>query len=757
MSGLAELVAQLRRMDDAAWAALANRGLLRRARKDLDQWPSAADGLVTDAGDGVVVALGGHTVTLPPAGPRLATCSCTSSTMCQHVITAALWLVATTSAADPGPPATEPASAPEPPGASKRREPSVKGGDDYLHAQLMAVDETGFRAFGGLGAYRWAHQYLEDTEVACEVQTSSDGSPSVTMGRPRVTFRYFGGGLEGIVADQHGPQTPRYVIAAVLAYQRAHGCVLPPPLPAGSRGPTSRDLTIDESRSRLRVICLRLLEDTVSVGLSRLSRAVFDRFAMLATWAQGAQYPRLARSLRRVGDHVELLIDRSALADERRLLGELALTYALVSALAASAASANPGPSPTHLVGQARQRYQEVRSLEMVGLGALPWQSQTGYRGLTCVFQRLDAPGVLTWTDARPTTLAGFDPAVRWTQQGPWPGLRAPVAAVGARVRLTNARVSGAGRLSGADRTSAVVDALTGPELSRLLPVHESFVDVVEAINPRTRSLLGELSSVAPWVVLRPTAWDSAVFDFAEQLLTWRLVDAAGEALPAQVRYGPWTERVIERIEALSTGPVPDGTLIVARLRTDRGSLVLDPLSVVQPGNRTAAVDVLAFPHEGEPSAPAGEPQPGTAQTGSRVLQRLKAQRPRAVPSVASGVAYSTPVADTVPRALSELRTWLEGQSERGVGGALPARVWSELALRIAAVRQIGFTVFAEVADTLYAPAGHGANASRAVAAALLRTEFVLLQLTQALTGEAVMASEALSEDTTWRGDTEVG
>ena len=79
-----------RRYDDDAWAALANRGLLRRARKDLE---SLAVPLPSRPMP--VVVAGGRARGAPSAlrDRPGATCSCPAATICQHVLTAALWLV----------------------------------------------------------------------------------------------------------------------------------------------------------------------------------------------------------------------------------------------------------------------------------------------------------------------------------------------------------------------------------------------------------------------------------------------------------------------------------------------------------------------------------------------------------------------------------------------------------------------------------------------------------------------------------------
>ena len=95
----ATVAAVLARWDDDAWVALANRGLLRRARKDLETLEVR---LLGENDDAVEVGVGDRVVRMGGAGPAEAVCSCPSVVVCQHVVTAGLWLAATAEASVSG-------------------------------------------------------------------------------------------------------------------------------------------------------------------------------------------------------------------------------------------------------------------------------------------------------------------------------------------------------------------------------------------------------------------------------------------------------------------------------------------------------------------------------------------------------------------------------------------------------------------------------------------------------------------------------
>lgn len=190
-------------------------------------------------------------------------------------------------------------------------------------------------------------------------------------------------------------------MAAVLAFQRAHGRELTAPEPTARQRTQaldlgmdhalakSRDANLEQSRARCRASLRRLLAESVELGLDHLSQGIHERYSTLAVWAQGAEYHRLALLTRRIADHVEMLLDRAAGADALRLLDEITLALALVCALDAAAAR-----------------------------GAAP---------------------------------------------SPWAGLAAPAQATGRRVMLQGAQVNEAGRLSAADSATATVLPLPPP------------------------------------------------------------------------------------------------------------------------------------------------------------------------------------------------------------------------------------------------------------------------------------------------------
>ena len=700
-SVLDQLGALLARFDDDSYVALANRGLVRRARKDLEQ--QRVD-IVEQGAAQVVVSFGAQRIRFDHRGPAHAQCDCPASGICQHILAAAMGLQQTLQAS-----ATQ---------AGQADEPAV---DPLapLQAALLVISAAELARHAGKAGYRWAWQYVQDLEPEHALVISGSQHLVLALQRPRLTLRYLGGGLDALIADAELPQIEKHRVAAVLAFQRAHGRELTPPEPTSRQRiqaldlgmdhalADSRDASLDESRARLRASLRKILAESVELGLAHLSQGIQERYSTLAVWAQGAEYHRLALLTRRIADHVELLLERAGGADELRLLDEISIALALVCALDVAATQ---GAAPRPLVGRARSRYEASASLELFGLGAQAWRSPAGYVGLTMIFWSPAEQAFMSCTDARPQAQRGFNPIARYKAAGPWAGLGAPAQTTGYRVILQGAQVNDAGRLSAADSASATVLPLDTATLVHQLKPWESWVDMLTARGEQRASLLTEPDPMKDWVTLRPAQFGKARFDDARQTLIWPLLDGEGHMLAAEMPFDEYSRHAIGRVERLGPSELAPGTLVIARLRASaQGGVVAEPLSLVRAGARDSCVDALHF----DDAPPQG--------MASALLERVE----RLVPLQDVPMQEAAHVS-TAPSALRELRHELQRQAERGTGSENAEMALAELMHHADRLADAGLTAFRAALDR------GGSTGER-----LLRANYLCLQCERLMLGEA--------------------
>jgi hypothetical protein len=733
MSMFAQLQAQLARYDDDAFAALGNRGLLRRAYKDLET--QVAD--IEAQADAVIVTVVGQRVRFDARGPAQAQCDCPAAGVCQHLLAAAIALKrsgettianttttdqtnaehASADCADQDRANAEQTSAAHADtmqadmtranttdhvetAPAARAATAVNDIDTAneagwlapLHAALLAFDPAALRKHAGKVGYRWAWQFVQDLDPECGLSIGGERHVRIAFAHPRIGFRYMGGSLDALIADAQPSQIEKYRVAAVLAYQRAFGVAIAAPESSAKERNAALDLGKDhaladtseaarnDARARLRARVNQLLLECIELGLSHLSPAIQQRFSTLAVWAQGADYYRLALMLRRLADHVEWLNERAGGADEHRLCDEIALTYGLIAALDAAAAR---GAAPMHLVGRARNRYEASARLELLGLGAHAWRTPSGYVGLTMLFWSPAEQAFFSCTDARPEQQRGFDPIARYRAAGPWAGLGAPQQATGRRIVIDGAQLSAQGRLSASDATHATVQTLPSESsFVAQLPACERWADLAQARAEAKRSLLAEAQPMRDWAVLQPARYGDPRFDTARQTLVWPIYDAAGDRLDLELAYSAQTEHAIGRIEAAAAAGLASGTRVVARMRSD-GEAVAEPLSLVyaEPRPGQSAVDALYF----DPT-PAGAG--GLKQAIGSAWKHLRARsQDRQTPAVQV-------VASALPPSLRELRHALLAQAERGIGPTVVIAAAQNLTVRLRRLRDAGFHAF---------------------------------------------------------------
>ncbi len=528
------IFAVARLLDEAALTALANKGLVRRARADL---AAAQPVLRGEVACGLQVAIESLVVELRER-PTDSRCDCRATGMCRHILTA--WLFVAGQAA---------------PTAVATTTATLAG------AEILALDDDAIRRWAGSALVRRAGRELAaGLQVEC-----SDGPVFVArLAELNVECRWLpGAGPSGMLCNCHAESTCLHRVAVVLAWQVAHGVRQPAPLDveltASAEAPRTRD--------EVRLAAARACEDVVAQGLSRLAPAMGERLRTLATSAHGVDLPRLERVLRGLADEIAAWLARSARASEAALLTRCATAHTLARALA------TPMPAT---VGVHRSRYDCVRDLELAGAGARAWRTASGYRGLTVYFWDVASAAWNTWSEARPIATPDFDPQARFTAPGPWSGSESPALASVSRVRLRGAWRARNGRLSGRASTTMLT---SGPSGAAQLPAPTTdWHALVDRARSRLVLGLAEHDEAATCVLVQPATWQPPQFDALAQQLTVTLGDAAGRTIALVLEHTAENQRAMQTLETLQ--PTPELRLF-GLLTLRRGELAIAPVSVI--------------------------------------------------------------------------------------------------------------------------------------------------------------------------------
>ena len=355
MSGLR---AALSVFDDAALEALANKGLVRRAAKDVEAGKVTVTSLSETA---AVVAADDGTVEVDARGPRAARCTCVAKEICRHRLAAVMVLRAGGDAAAPASSgrtgeaaASAPGAAGGEPGllASTAASPGALAPvqEDVL-AEALSIEPAVIAKWAGKAGFRAA---LEIAEQAAAPEFSQEGRALVVrLSNDEPEVRILAGqGLGGILSKGPAARQKALHAAAVLALRRTHGLPIATPessLPAEAPAEAGAIESDGASHAAVR----RALEDAARTALNQAPLVLEDRLFELSVSSRVGHLPRLGGALRELAGQLREKRAGSFTLTPEDLLERLARAYALNDALD----RAGSGDTLAALAGEARQDY----------------------------------------------------------------------------------------------------------------------------------------------------------------------------------------------------------------------------------------------------------------------------------------------------------------------------------------------------------------------------------------------------------------
>lgn len=487
----------MRVYDDTALETLANRGLLRRAAKDVENGKVC---VTNESAERIVVTADGERVEIDARGPRAAQCSCPSAGICRHRLAAVLILRT---------PAQDPQADAAPAGSVMVPAPPIDAG-----AEIAALEPTAILRWAGKAALRAAVEMLGEESARIEPEGSA---LRVRIGdvRPPVLL-LAGQGLEGIMSKAQPSLARALHAAAVLAVRRERGVddadlVDPTPAATTAEGP---------DQSFLHAVC-RAIEEALPVALVHAPEVLEERLFELALSSRADDLPALSRRLRQLSGSIRAKRARDFTIEGEALLAGLAATHALAMALA----TADPAKQ-ARFRGVVRQDYVPAGNLALQGLGARSWKMRSGARGVTGYFFAPESARTMTVSLARADAQdASFDAAAAFGealwQAGP---LRHLVAA---QVTLQHARVSPSGRLSTSRET---MGWCTSQPLALATmeswPITFSDWNLVEGHLRQRHALTLSTATTGPSILLLvPARLGPLAFDPIAQAFVWPIAD----------------------------------------------------------------------------------------------------------------------------------------------------------------------------------------------------------------------------------------
>jgi hypothetical protein len=566
-------------LDDATLEAATSRGLVRRAHRDV---AAGTARIARHDATEAIVEVDDAIATLRPGGLRKATCTCPAREMCRHIVAAVILL---RGAPAPPPAAVEEAAAAAPPAVAA---PIVTAASDPL-TEILGLSEADLvKAFGRATLARAAEAFdVEAPPPAIEL--SRTGCTVAFAGLPPVRY-VAGAGIAGMVCKAPAAKAKLLRARALLAVRRAHG-VVPEQEPAASSAEVA-DETV--GRDALLASAHQLVIDWARSGLAAAPAALEDRLfdAAIAARAQGLF--RLSGELRRLSHDVRRRRERDAAFEPRESLAAAARCFALIAALRGA-------PDDPLLCGRARETYEPVGDLRLIGCGAEVWRTPSGARGATAHFY---APAERRWFTASLARGDGKDPTfVPESALHSEPIWGSTLAALASQtLDLQGASAAPSGRLSLSRETvvRATPFRLTLETFSGWDGVFTAWSD----LDGFVRRLFSPSLRVAPGsgghpIVLLPARVGRPRFDETAQQLVFTVTDRDDRHLDLVIDNIAHRQQRMRAAEELLDGP-PIGAVLATVMLDDKAPTLTPyamlrreggaPISLDRPGSHKAAV-----------------------------------------------------------------------------------------------------------------------------------------------------------------------
>lgn len=518
-------------IDDDYLTGISNKGIVKRAYKDLETIPCMAAGqnlqeaaakqlqdMAFAAQEVLELTVGEETVQIRlPLGES--TCSCPSRSICRHVVQGILAMKAAFAASEAvenktAPTANETVEAEKEAATSETMQGSTAATSETVEYKPAAVNET---VEGRTGT---TNETIEgsteaSTNEAVENKTAVTMIEKVTQqiaDYPLVKLCKSLGTrrIQEVIGAAKTGRKPQITYSSVVTVQpiaksmtvkllfplehatctchKKEFCVhkaeavLWCKLESGQLGIQDLEQTegtaadydmeqVHEAASQMRTV----LEELFDTGLSRTADDVTERMERLAVISHNAKLANFESDWRRMQDSYQKYMKRVATLGIPNLMRQITRLYRNVERLA----QAQNALEVSALAGVFRSEYTPALDLDLVGIALEHFVSKSGYEGDTVYFLEETTKRWYTYTQARPVFYEKeqslyYYGGQRYTQETPW-GLPVPFRELAAcQFHLEHAKSDSRGRLSSSKETKG-----------RLIRERDSK-------NPLTAQLLGK-------------------------------------------------------------------------------------------------------------------------------------------------------------------------------------------------------------------------------------------------------------------------
>lgn len=555
----------LLRFDDDALVALANKGLVRRAIKDL-----GAEQVFTveETNDAILVHGQDWTVTLPAEGPVSATDTTSASGITRQILAATIFLRDEWASKDADTQNSE-----------DYQESICEAVQDAIAIIVNASPEDLSKWIGKTVVLKAAAQLSEtkfeviDSPELKVIFPDSKTHVILMTDQTAATIKKL---LDQFKTNCPAEQHALWVLLGVLAIKHWQGDETVSSLAFHAEISDA----IREDRLHVSKRVTTLMRSIAATGITHLSSHVLQRLQTMSVAAEAAVFPRLARLIKSLADEIDLHLQRSAAADRNRLLDLLITINAL-----AEAAQNLQNLDSVSLHGQPRSQYFPEPNLKLYGLGSYGWRTASGFEGVSTIFWDSDHNRFLSAVAARgKDQVMSFSIPYAYHQGIGWSGGMSIDRMCRVQLTLNSAQTNHEGRLSASEKCHAILgEGVIPSEIDFGVRRIENWSELKPIAQSIQRIGLRPVDPRVSYVVIQPDEWGNRWFNELDQNFVWELFDHSGNLLPIVVPWREVDEPTILSLESINLKR-DQPSAVLGRIEVIRGVIQIYPFSLFSDG-----------------------------------------------------------------------------------------------------------------------------------------------------------------------------
>ncbi|BCJ94276.1 hypothetical protein acsn021_18450 [Anaerocolumna cellulosilytica] len=544
----------LQPIDEEYLIGLTNKGIVKRASKDLEQ----AACTLKEEGDKLVVQVDEALCTLEELIGD-SKCSCPSRSICKHIVIAVLY-------------AKDKLQREEKTGREEKTET-----DNALFPSILEYPLPKLKAVLGDKKYQnFCNRVKQGIYPVIKTGTTvtvefKDADIKVRLLNP----------IEHSSCSCHKKDLCQHKAEAILYFQLKEGKVTLPDLEKETLD--SRDIDLNGMK-QLAGYIQELLTQQIVTGLARSSPSITDTLERTAILCHNGNLAEFERKLRELKEEYEHYFNRSASFCADSLLHKICQLYRMSKRLLLT----EDKLEAASLAGEFRVEYLPAGTLTLLGMGQRQFHSKTGYEGETYYFLEETTQEWYTYTNARPVY---YDTKNRAGQgekgRAPWQLLCSLEELSEGRIMLYNGKASLEHRLSATTEAKAEYFGRADIDLKNYKKqYYEDFLKLYEERikNSWLKEEQGtneNLNQLEQMVLIKPASIKNAVFDAIRQQYSMELYDTANRMILLQIAYSKkenYTIRFLERLARRIEKGVVEVPCFFGILYKEEGKLKLYPI-----------------------------------------------------------------------------------------------------------------------------------------------------------------------------------